>query len=164
MRIGGVGMLRMPDMRSTDELAATRHQLRKQKRGDIHTLIKSLQQDYSGVSEHKNVHISVKQSVYNTRKAQFFRVLVTALWCSCKPARSLDHNRVQDSTAQGKPGEEVELSISRGRFSLAKSPASSSTWLILRRQLHIRISRMSFMIIQDQRVNRFENDFLTFVI
>ena len=60
MRIGGVGMLRMPDMRSTDELAATRHQLRKQKRGYVHTMIKSLQWDYSGVSEHKNVHISVK--------------------------------------------------------------------------------------------------------
>ena len=43
MRIGGVGMLRMPDMRSTDELAATRHQLRKQKRGYVHTMINALQ-------------------------------------------------------------------------------------------------------------------------
>ena len=43
MRIGGVGMLRMPDMRSSDELAATRHQLRKQKRGYIHTMINALQ-------------------------------------------------------------------------------------------------------------------------
>ena len=43
MRIGGVGMLRMPDMRSTDELAARRHQLRKQKRGDIYTMINALQ-------------------------------------------------------------------------------------------------------------------------
>ena len=60
MRIGGVGMLRMPDMRSSDELAARRHQLRKQKRGYVHTMIKSLQEDYSGVSEHKNLHISVQ--------------------------------------------------------------------------------------------------------